>query len=230
MKTFPITKERAVLEELRKKFAGLQITPSYLFDRAKVLNQRDSYELSLRGQNRTNERPLSLLQDTDVFIPLRWKFGLQRENDAKPGTSPIYSYPNAVVFGAQAPDLMAFFHGEVSLKISDLTIFDPAPAQQFYEVPETQQRAAVASVEGVIALDSFREETGMRELETMPVLNGKQTILLNTRIPTYTSINIESTTAGTSHYWVSYIRGLKVSSAAETHYKQISDALRALFA
>ena len=216
-----------MLEQLRAKFPGLQITPSYLFDRQVISNQKDSYRFSLRGQNRTNERPLVLLQDTDVSIPLRWKFGLQKEADNKPGSSPLYTFPNVAVFGAQAPDLMSFFWGEISLKIGDTVIFDPAPAQQFYHVPELLQRPAVASVEGAIAFDSLNEGSGLHELESMPVLNGKQSIELTTSITMMDGMNIQAG-AGSKHFWAVYMRVLKVSGGAEQHYKAISEAVRSL--
>lgn len=232
MKNYPISQNRALLEQLResKSLSGLNITPGYLLDYKQISNSEYSYDMNFSSSNPLQERPRVLLSPKDVFVVTHLRVELFRAATAKPGAFIPQTYPNAVEFGANAAaDLAAFYNADLIVRIGDNVIFDPIPTRQFLHVPELVELPVETGGQPAIPVTAYQDSFGLALMEPGLVLNGLRENAFTVKIrpfATGTTPAWAGPGSGTEHYVAIYAKGFKVSDAARSHYELVVEALR----
>lgn len=224
---YPISRERAILEKIRRSASlrGFVVSPGHLREDVKIDNNKTNYAFNLVSSNRNTERPERKLNDKNVFVATKMGLLLAQKVVAKPGTEILQSYPNPQVFGGTAQtaaELESFYSGELEARIDNTIVYDGLPTSLFRYVPETIKSASITH-------SNYAGVPGLIDLEPMLVLNGQREMKFSVEVPGFTTGTPawQTTDAGVEATLVLYLTGFLINSAAEGHYEHVVNALRA---
>lgn len=207
-----------IKNQLRNAYgADMPLFDSYLRQSQKIENNKSIYEFSLTANNSGNiPLPEQLLQVTDGFYCYAMGFFLLAEVVGEEGTGVLQTYPNQAVFNAKT-DLEVFYNAQFSVQINQTLVVQNAPMKPFRVVNTTIQ-----SVANDFVLSESLVNDGFKELEPNLKLAGTQKIKVSVTIPTFSGIDIASTTEGTEYKLVCMPLGFSLPNGSqifEAYYK-----------
>lgn len=82
------------------------------------------------------------LRMQDTFVPTHYSISLGNPSAIDDTTFRLYSYPNQIVFGAQAIQMRALYNGQLSLNLNNYDFVYNWGLQRHWYTPQTQQTAA----------------------------------------------------------------------------------------
>ncbi len=193
------TPKRALLAEIERMNAGLGLRnaiqlPGYLRSEV-VLGQQN--EITFRtGTNEPNNGGAGIfatenrLDINDAFFVTHYglyfyKFTTAAGNAAR-SRARLHSFPNATVFGANAPELEGAYNGKLSLRVDDTVFIDSMDVRRFYNARTAQQGVAVstaASNNAYTADDWSGAEMFANETDPLVRLNGPGKNVIRVALP-----------------------------------------------
>lgn len=195
------TRNRAWLEEVRRKFPNSQPSLGSLRQERVLKNNQSTYVFDFKTPDPTGHSTTEmLLAVTDSFGANTLMLGLVVRNRNKPSANVLLSYPNLEVIApafnnstADTPstpaktagtDIETLYNGSLILQIGSGTIFDGLDTRRFRHVPATQQ--------GVFASKAQSDYLdGAVAIEPQIFLVGTEANKLTVTIPTFNSMSIE---------------------------------------
>ncbi len=214
--TLEINRKRNLMRISRQKF-GNEVTPvpSQIILVVELKNSKSSYILSATKRTESFPNIEKILNDRDVFIADQIGVFLTKGVKADLGKSVFRCYPNATVFGAQAPDLEAIYNGTLETVVNKKKILENLPLRHFRNVPETQK-------------DATKEDSGsmkdvLADIDPLLIMNGRNSCEATIRLAEETVVNIEDNT--TPNWLVLVFDGMLIDGGADI-LKTRSDAGR----
>lgn len=230
MKSYNISKERAIIELLRSEFPEMKgLTEGEVFQMTKITNGDSSYKFGLVGPTDYSKLPELLINDKNLFVCTALRMVLVKQAAAKPMAITPYSYPNKEEFGANYNDLEVFFNGLMTFRVNTDVVFEDLRTSCFRHVPEQIRQAAVASVSAERVHDSYSARQGSKELDAPVVINGNNTNTLEINIRSSAGLSIQGPGSGVEHYVGIQLFGVTLPGAAREHYDRARAALRLLY-
>ncbi|MFZ4056966.1 MAG: hypothetical protein ACOYKE_02455 [Ferruginibacter sp.] len=121
------------------KYAGKNITQSYLRLETVISNNNNKLVFKTYVGDGTTQAPAERRLDrNDMFVITEIGLLLVKQGIGK-SNGRLVAYPNAILFGAAAPDLESIYNGELSIQINNTKFVVALDTQRFLKVPETQQ-------------------------------------------------------------------------------------------
>ncbi|MEI6694556.1 MAG: hypothetical protein WCO13_00700 [Bacteroidota bacterium] len=201
MQTGYAARQRAIFNLAKKENTGSAPAPSYLRVEAVLNSTTNKYDFRFNrtGTEAATERKLDR---NDRFIMSEIAVLLSAQDSATIGKEVLQSYPNPLVFtGNTAADAVVLEHiysGSTSLKISNRVELEAFPNIFFRNVPSTQQKAGIASIETAVALSQINIKEVMYELGALINLDGADDATLSVEFPKFTGTAL--TPGGTISY------------------------------
>jgi len=195
------TRNRAWLEEVRRKFPNSQPSLGSLRQERVLKNNQSTYLFDFKTPDPTGHSTTEmLLAVTDSFGANTLMLGLVVRNKNKPSANVLLSYPNLEVIApafnnstadtpsaaakAAGGDIETLYNGSLILQIGAGTIFDGLDTRRFRHVPATQQ--------GVFASKAQSDYLdGAVAIEPQIFLVGTEANKLTVTIPTFNGMAIE---------------------------------------
>ncbi len=206
-------RERSILKRVRTWASknGIdpsKVQPSYLRVAVLADPSKSTYEFNIRkdvGVSLLHDRKLD---QNDAFVVSKIGQMLLGEDPTKPGTGLLQTYPNNLVFAAEAANvnplhLNIFYNGEYKLKVDDRVFVEALPTNPMLVARTTQQASATTFSERFL-------EDGTIDLTPDVTLNGSKKNEITLKVPTFGGLQIQYVTAATRIYTVFYVRGFLV--------------------
>ncbi len=194
--------------ELRREYPGAVVSPSFLRQDLELDNNKSTYKFNLLSEQAQPALPQRFLSRSDVFVALMFGLFIFPEDDDQKGREKLYTYPNPVAFSGGTPaDLEVIYNGAMAVVVDNVTVTSNFWTRKFRQVPETQERAtytlqeAGANVAGApaVANDQQNPFDGLIEMPGRYKLFGRKKNEFRLEIPTYTGIDLDNATSGTTN-------------------------------
>ena len=171
----PITRKRALMRTVRNKFgAKIVATPSQIIIALELRNNKSNYIFDLVAKTALNalDKPL---KERDAFIGDNLGYFIAKSLPANLGKAKFHTYPNGVVFGAQAPELECLYAASLSTTVNKSIILEEFRTRVMRFVPEVQETATT--------LDNGSMADGMVELDPNLIINGRNACQVQVDLP-----------------------------------------------
>lgn len=202
-----IQKNRNVFEELVAEFRGSRvISPAFLRQDIALLDNKAQYEFSFLADTGKVDLPQRVLTRTEQFDITEIGVFLLNEKTAKPGSGVLQTYPNATVFaGGVVEDMETIYNGKLSINVNNVKILDGFPMREFRSVPDTLKSAGNTE-------SSYKQHAGMVDLAPRIRFVGENQNSIVVDFPSYTGIDLTTSTAGEAFKLVVRLEGFLISS------------------
>jgi hypothetical protein len=165
------------------------------------------------------------LRQGDAFIPTHVGLYLGTVAAASPSDAQIaavkkHSYPNTVVFGANAAPLEAFYNSRLQIQVNSVNLTETLSTQRFKRVGTAQQGLAAsanATVNTYQQSEWSNDMYGMCALSQSIAFNGVQNNVINLILPAAVDTTQVATT---TNYAILVLKGIQVINGAGS----VSDA------
>jgi len=205
--------ERAFFKQLKDKYKGATISPSYLRVAVLTRNANGQYQFNLRKDVGTSLAHDKKLDQNDSFAATRWGIALMKENPAEPGTGRLQTYPNNTVFAAEAGKvtpghLETFYNGSLRYTKDQKVVVEGWPTR-LSSVVRTTQQASPATFSEMEGAD------GTVLLPTLITFNGKAKNDMVLDIPSWATQQVQYEAAAERIYVVFLCYGFLVTGIGE---------------
>lgn len=202
---------REKIELAKRWFPNGAPRPGVLRQEIAVSNTTNQYVFDF-NENVAGGATESKLAITDAFFVTHIGFHLLVEDQRKPGSGQLLTYPNeaalAAAYGITLPnavpaadDLESFYAGRLALKVDDQIEFDRWSMRAHRFVGEVQQSA-------INARNAQTYFDGLVAIEPNPVLNGARRNQFTLSVPNYN---------GVAPTWAATDANIKVKAALSLH-------------
>jgi hypothetical protein len=211
-------RDRGILARIRKNVANKNIAadkvqPSFLRIAVLADPSKSQYDFNVRKDVGTSLVHDQKLDQNDAFVVTKLGMMLLGETPANPGTGLLQTYPNNIVFAAEAGNvtpahLNIFYNGKYKIKVDDRVYAESIPTNPMLTVRTTQQSAA----------GNFSErftDDGTVELTPDITLNGSKKNEITLTVPTFAGLQIQYAVATTRIYAVFYAKGFLVIGGSD---------------
>ncbi|MEO0896291.1 MAG: hypothetical protein AAFY71_07840 [Bacteroidota bacterium] len=214
LETSKVGRYRQVFERLQRDYKGHVIAQSFLRQDQVLANNQSNYLFRFLAEQGIPSLPQQYLSRTDKFVVVCAGLYIFADDDAKPGTAVLQTFPNGTVFaGGTVKDLEVIYQGLLKYQTDNVVMMDSLATQKFRHVPETQQS-------GTIPNSSYGLDYGLVELPNRLVIDGASKNEFNLEIPTFTGIDLDNGTEGVTNKVALFLDGFLVEGAAKGSYRR----------
>jgi hypothetical protein len=209
-----VVSERKLFEALKVKYKGKGMpSPSYLRIEVPLINTSGNYAFDIKKNG--NEKATEVKLDrNDLFVCTRLAFYLLKEDSTKIGLARLQTYPNATYFGTLSgftvAHLETIYNGYMQLKTGQRVNIEKLSMQEFKFVQTSQESASnsITNSEWNISEYTYR---GAEDI----YLHGTKSHELTVNFPTYSGMQIQTTTANTVTKLVFHPYGFLLKNCAD---------------
>lgn len=115
-----------IYAKVKNRFGNKIVQPGTLILEAALQNGKSTYQFHIKKGTGSSERSSERrLDQNDAFVAVATGLFLKKEDSAKGGSAPIYTFPNATVFAAETDhvvtaDLESVYNSSLAVKVGDV--------------------------------------------------------------------------------------------------------------
>ncbi|MEO5681454.1 MAG: hypothetical protein ABIQ88_02370 [Chitinophagaceae bacterium] len=206
-------RDRGILSRVRtlandKGIDPSKVQPSYLRIATLLDPSKSTYDFLVRKDVGGSLAHDVKLDQNDSFVMSKMGIMLLGEDPTKPGTGLLQSYPNNLVFAAEAGNvsplhLNTLYNGSIKVKVDDRVFAEAIPTNPMFAARTTQQASATTFSERFL-------DDGLIELTPDITLNGSKKNEITLKVPTFAGLQVQYITAATRIYAVFYAKGFLI--------------------